>query len=78
MGGIDIPLAFVKKAIRAGKIVVTGNKALLAEHGQEIFHPRASTGFPSSTKLARGRGIPIIKVVREAFIGNRSRAFTAF
>jgi len=30
MGGIDIPLAFVKKAIHAGKIVVTGNKALLA------------------------------------------------
>ena len=33
MGGIDIPLAFVKKAIAAGKIVITGNKALLAEHG---------------------------------------------
>ena len=37
MGGIDVPLAFVKKAIAAGKIVVTGNKALLAEHGNEIF-----------------------------------------
>jgi homoserine dehydrogenase len=37
MGGIDIPLAFVKKAIAAGKIVITGNKALLAEHGHEIF-----------------------------------------
>jgi homoserine dehydrogenase len=38
MGGIQTPLAFVKKAIKAGKTVLTGNKALLAEHGQEIFH----------------------------------------
>src|SRR5262245_36062608 len=37
MGGIDIPLAFVRRAIEAGKIVITGNKALLAEHGAELF-----------------------------------------
>jgi len=41
MGGIETPLAFIKDAIRARKTVVTGNKALLAEHGQEIFRRAA-------------------------------------
>lgn len=71
MGGIDIPLSFVKKAIEAGKIVVTGNKALLAEHGQEIFHLAREKRVPVFYEAAVAGGIPIIKVVREAFIGNR-------
>lgn len=71
MGGIDIPLAFVKKAIQAGKIVITGNKALLAEHGQEIFHLAREHRVPVFYEAAVAGGIPIIKVVREAFIGNR-------
>jgi len=71
MGGIDIPLAFVKKAIKAGKIVVTGNKALLAEHGQEIFHLARENRVPVFYEAAVAGGIPIIKVVRESFIGNR-------
>ena len=33
MGGIDFPLAFIRRAINAGKSVITANKALLAEHG---------------------------------------------
>jgi homoserine dehydrogenase len=71
MGGIETPLAFVKKAIQAGKIVVTGNKALLAEHGQEIFHLAREHRVPVFYEAAVAGGIPIIKVVREAFIGNR-------
>ncbi len=71
MGGIETPLAFVKKAIRAGKTVVTGNKALLAEHGQEIFHLAREHRVPVFYEAAVAGGIPIIKVVRESFIGNR-------
>lgn len=71
MGGIDIPLAFVRKAIQAGKIVVTGNKALLAEHGQEIFRLAREHKVPVFYEAAVAGGIPIIKVVRESFIGNR-------
>ncbi|HEY5768674.1 MAG TPA: homoserine dehydrogenase [Terrimicrobium sp.] len=71
MGGIDIPLAFVKKAIKAGKTVVTGNKALLAEHGREIFHLAREYRVPVFYEAAVAGGIPIIKVVRESFIGNR-------
>ena len=71
MGGIEIPLDFVKKAIQAGKMVVTGNKALLAEHGQEIFRLAREHKVPVFYEAAVAGGIPIIKVVREAFIGNR-------
>jgi homoserine dehydrogenase len=71
MGGIETPRAFVKKAIQAGKIVVTGNKALLAEHGQEIFHLAHEHRVPVFYEAAVAGGIPIIKVVRESFIGNR-------
>jgi homoserine dehydrogenase len=71
MGGIETPLAFVKKAIKAGKTVVTGNKALLAEHGQEIFHLAREHRVPVFYEAAVAGGIPIIKVVRESFIGNR-------
>lgn len=71
IGGIDIPLAFVKKAILAGKIIITGNKALLAEHGQEIFHLAKENRVPVFYEAAVAGGIPIIKVVRESFIGNR-------
>ena len=71
MGGIETPLAFIKAAIRAGKTVVTGNKALLAEHGQEIFHLAREHRVPVFYEAAVAGGIPIIKVVREAFIANR-------
>lgn len=71
MGGIETPLAFVKKAINAGKTVVTGNKALLAEHGQEIFHLARERKIPVFYEAAVAGGIPIIKVLRESFVGNR-------
>jgi homoserine dehydrogenase len=71
IGGIETPLAFIKAAIRARKTVVTGNKALLAEHGQEIFHLAREHRVPVFYEAAVAGGIPIIKVVREAFIANR-------
>ena len=71
MGGIDIPLQFVKSAINAGKIVITGNKALLAEHGREIFDLARERKVPVFYEAAVAGGIPIIKTVREAFVGNR-------
>ena len=74
MGGIDIPLNFVRKAIEADKIVVTGNKALLAEHGGEIFELARDKRVPIFYEAAVAGGIPIIKSVREAFAGNRFEA----
>jgi homoserine dehydrogenase len=77
MGGVEIPLAFVRKAIGAGKIVVTGNKALLAEHGAELFALAREKRVPIFYEAAVAGGIPIIKTVREAFIGNRFQSIHA-
>jgi homoserine dehydrogenase len=70
MGGIDEPLALIRAAITAGKVVVTGNKALLAEHGQEIFALAAEKKVPVFFEASTAGGIPIIKTIREALIAN--------
>ncbi len=70
MGGIEEPLALIRAAIAAGKIVVTGNKALLAEHGQEVFALAAERKVPVFFEASTAGGIPIIKTIREALIAN--------
>jgi len=71
MGGIDEPMALVAGALERRKPVVTGNKALLAERGEEIFQLAARTGTPVYYEAAVAGGIPIIKAVKEAFVANR-------
>lgn len=44
MGGIEPARTYVIEALKAGKQVVTANKDLLAEHGQEIMHALDETG----------------------------------
>jgi homoserine dehydrogenase len=70
MGGIEEPLALILEAIHRGKIVVTGNKALLAEHGAQIFGLAREKRVPVFYEAAVAGGIPIIKSVREAFVAN--------
>ncbi len=74
MGGTEAPLRLILQAIRAGIIVVTGNKALLAEHGPEIFAAATEQRVPVFFEAAVAGGIPIIKTIREAFIGNHIRS----
>jgi homoserine dehydrogenase len=71
IGGTTEALAFVRAALEAGKIVITGNKALLAEHGAELFALAREKRTPIFYEAAVAGGIPIIKTVREAFIANR-------
>jgi homoserine dehydrogenase len=77
MGGIDTPYQLVMSALDAGKVVVTGNKALLAERGVEIFERSAEKGVPIFFEAVVAGGIPIIKAIREGFIGNHIQAIHA-
>lgn len=77
MGGIDTPYQFVMRALEAGKAVVTGNKALLAERGVEIFERSAEKEVPIFFEAAVAGGIPIIKSIREGFVGNHIQAIHA-
>ena len=74
MGQKDESLRLILGAIERGKIVVTGNKALLAEHGREIFEAATRHKVPVFFEAAVAGGIPIIKSIREAFIGNHIRS----
>ena len=77
MGGIEPAYTCVMCALDHGKVVVTGNKALLAEHGAEIFEKGAEKNVPIFFEAAVAGGIPIIKSIREAFIGNHIRSIHA-
>lgn len=70
MGGTDRARDAVLAALAAGKPVVTANKALIAEHGPEIFAAARETGQPLAFEAAVAGGIPIIKAVREGLAGN--------
>lgn len=74
MGGISPAGEYILKALRAGKSVVTANKALLAEHGDEIFaacSDRATVAF----EAAICGGIPLVRSVREGLVGDSIRSF---
>lgn len=70
IGGTDRAFDLVKSALEKGKAVVTGNKALLAERGQELFSIAETHGRPIHYEAAVAGGIPIIKAVQESLIGN--------
>ena len=71
IGGYGIAKALVLEAIRAGKHVVTANKALLAVHGTEIFAAARDKGVVVAFEAAVAGGIPIIKALREGLTANR-------
>jgi homoserine dehydrogenase len=71
IGGTAIARELVLEAIRAGKHVVTANKALLAVHGTEIFAAAREHGVMVAFEAAVAGGIPIIKSLREGLSANR-------
>jgi homoserine dehydrogenase len=73
-GGHEPARALIMKALKAGKDVVTGNKALLAEYGGEIFREAGRSGLAVGFEASVGGGVPIIRTLREALAGDRQRA----
>ncbi|TFH68540.1 homoserine dehydrogenase [Gammaproteobacteria bacterium LSUCC0057] len=71
IGGTTVAYDLVMGAIANGKHVVTANKALIAEHGGEIFAAAAKAGVMVGYEAAVAGGIPIIKALREGLAGNR-------
>jgi len=71
IGGLDVALKLVLLAIENGKHVVTANKALIAEHGNEIFAAAKKHNVTVAFESAVAGGIPIIKALREGLAGNK-------
>lgn len=70
IGGTDAAFDLVASALRAGKPVITGNKALLAERGAELFPLAEQHGVPLHFEAAVAGAIPVIEGVKTSLIGN--------
>ncbi|NYT76856.1 homoserine dehydrogenase [Alcaligenaceae bacterium] len=71
IGGDTLARELIMEAIAQGKHVVTANKALLAEHGNEIFQAARARGVMVTFEAAVAGGIPIVKAIREGLTANR-------
>ncbi len=70
-GGTDDALIWTQKALRAGKSVVTANKALLCDHGERLMEVAANHGGRIFFEASVAGGIPVIKSLREGLVVNR-------
>jgi homoserine dehydrogenase len=70
IGGLEPARTFVLKALRAGKHVVTANKALLAHHGDELYDAARRAGVTLAFEAAVAGGIPLIRAVRDGLVAN--------
>jgi homoserine dehydrogenase len=69
----DVCIAMIK----AGKHVVTANKALLAEHGDELFALAAERGVSIAFEAAVAGGVPVIAGLRDGLVANRIETICA-
>src|SRR5262249_31080836 len=70
-GGITAAREMILTALKLGKPVITANKALLSAHGEELFSAAQQYGTNLYYEASVAGGIPIIKALREGFVGNR-------
>jgi homoserine dehydrogenase len=71
IGGTTLAREVTLAALARGKTVVSANKALLSEHGAEIFAAARKGGGHFFFEASVAGGIPIIKAVREGLVVNR-------
>jgi homoserine dehydrogenase len=74
IGGTTVAREVVLTSLKLGKPVVTANKALLSAHGEELFAAAKKYGTNLYYEASVAGGIPIIKSLREGFVGNRITA----
>jgi homoserine dehydrogenase len=76
MGGLDKAYELIRLALASGKHVVTANKHLLAERGEELFALAAGKGAGLYYEASVCGGIPVVQTLKESLAGNRILAVT--
>ncbi len=71
IGGTTVAKQFILQALCLGKPVVTANKALLAEHGEEIFACARAHDTDVWFEASVAGGVPILRALREGLVANR-------
>jgi homoserine dehydrogenase len=74
IGGSTIAKTFTLKALNNGKPVVTANKKMLAEYGEEIFGAAKANKVGVYFEAAVGGGIPCCRALKDGLIGNRIKS----
>jgi len=70
MGGVDTAFELIKTALTHGKHVITANKALLAERGNELFALAAKHNRALLYEASVAGAIPVIQTLKESLAGN--------
>ena len=76
IGGVEPARSLILTALKSGKPVVTANKELLANFGEELFEVAAIAGVDLLFEAAVAGGIPLIRPLRESLVGERIRRVT--
>ncbi|MDB4366120.1 homoserine dehydrogenase, partial [Pirellulales bacterium] len=71
LGGLEPARTLAIELLKSGKDLVTANKALLAEHGPELFGVAHEMGRSIAFEAAIAGGIPIVAAISECLTGNR-------
>lgn len=74
IGGIEPPRTLVRYALESGASVVTGNKALLAEHGPELYDLAKAANVDLYYEAAVAGAVPVVYAVRESLAGDSVKA----
>ncbi|MBU1002149.1 MAG: homoserine dehydrogenase [Proteobacteria bacterium] len=74
IGGTTVARELIIAALNAGKHVVTANKALLAEYGNELFPLATKSGVHLGFEASVAGGIPVLDALRGGLAGNRIRS----
>lgn len=77
IGGLEPARTFVLRLLESGKDVITANKALLAEHGPELFEAARKHGRTIAFEAAVCGGIPILSALSTALQANSLQSITA-
>ncbi len=71
IGGTTVARDLIIEALKMKKHVVTANKALLADYGEELFRLAKENSASLKFEASVGGGIPVIKALREGLVGNK-------
>ena len=69
IGGIDPTRSYLLRAMRAGRHVVTANKQLLSQHGEELWEVARACGVQLRFEGAVAGVVPVIRVLQESLAG---------
>src|SRR5215472_8115126 len=74
IGGTDVAYDVARSSIESGKALVTANKALIAQFGEELFALADLKRVPIGIEATVGGGVPIIRAISEALAADRIQA----